>query len=95
MITPKIIKREYKSGFKAEIILKPHFYQRFFGIIIDFGSSDPQKVAGSAHFLEHKLFAKKMAIFLHNLKRLGLMSMHLPHLMKQCFIAVGLNIRLR
>ena len=59
MITPKIIKREYKSGFKAEIILKPHFYQRFFGIIIDFGSSDPQKVAGSAHFLEHKLFAKK------------------------------------
>ena len=53
MITPKIIKREYKSGFKAEIILKPHFYQRFFGIIIDFGSSDPQKVAGSDHFLGH------------------------------------------
>ena len=25
MITPKIIKREYKSGFKAEVILKPHF----------------------------------------------------------------------
>lgn len=59
MIVPKIIKREYKSGFKAEVILKPQFYQRFFGIIIDFGSSDPQKVAGSAHFLEHKLFAKK------------------------------------
>lgn len=58
-MTPKIIKREYKSGFKAEIILKPHFYQRFFGIIIDFGSSDHQKIAGSAHFLEHKLFAKK------------------------------------
>ena len=56
MIIPKIIKREYKSGFKAEVILKPHFYQRFFGIIIDFGSSAPQKVAGSAHFLEHKLF---------------------------------------
>lgn len=29
MIIPKIIKREYKSGFKAEVILKPHFYQRF------------------------------------------------------------------
>ena len=53
MITPKIIKREYKSGFKAEVILKPHFYQRFFGIIIEFGSSDAQKIAGSAHFLEH------------------------------------------
>src|SRR5699024_7021911 len=59
MMKPKIIKKEYQSGFKAEIILKPHFYQRFFGIIVDFGSSDPQKVAGSAHFLEHKLFAKK------------------------------------
>lgn len=59
MITPKIIKRKYKSGFKAEVILKPHFYQRFFGIITDFGSSDSQKIAGSAHFLEHKLFAKK------------------------------------
>ncbi|MDF4142407.1 pitrilysin family protein [Lactobacillus kefiranofaciens] len=59
MITPKIIKRKYKSGFTAEVILKPHFYQRFFGIMIDFGSSDEQEVAGSAHFLEHKLFAKK------------------------------------
>ena len=57
MITPKIIKREYKSGFKAEVILKPHFYQRFFGIINDFGSPDAQKITGSAHFLEHKLFA--------------------------------------
>lgn len=59
MITPKIIKRKYESGFEAEIILKPHFYQHFCGIMIDFGSSDEQKVAGSAHFLEHKLFAKK------------------------------------
>lgn len=50
MITPKIIKRKYKSGFTAEVILKPHFYQRFFGIMIDFGSSDEQEVAGSAHF---------------------------------------------
>lgn len=29
MITPRIIKKEYPSGFKAEIILKPNFYQRF------------------------------------------------------------------
>ena len=50
---------KYKSGFKAEVILKPHFYQRFFGIITDFGSSDSQKIAGSAHFLEHKLFEKE------------------------------------
>lgn len=60
MIIPRIIKKEYPSGFKAEIILKPNFYQRFFGVIVDFGSSDPQQVAGSAHFLEHKLFAKKL-----------------------------------
>lgn len=89
MITPKIIKREYKSGFKAEVILKPHFYQRFFGVIIDFGSSDTQKVAGSAHFLEHKLFAKKMEIFHINLKILVQMLTHLLHSMKQCFIAVA------
>ena len=42
-MTPKIIKKEYQSGLKAEIILKPHFYQRFFGIIVDFGSSDPDR----------------------------------------------------
>lgn len=59
MISPKIIKHEYDSGFKSEIVLKPHFNQKFFGIIVDFGSSDKQKLAGSAHFLEHKLFAKK------------------------------------
>lgn len=71
MITPKIIKREYKSGFKAEVILKPHFYQRFFGIIIDFGSSDAQKIAGSAHFLEHKLFAKKDGDISHKFEEIG------------------------
>lgn len=71
MIIPKIIKREYKSDFKAEVILKPHFYQRFFGIIIDFGSSDPQKVAGSAHFLEHKLFAKKDGDISHKFEEIG------------------------
>lgn len=71
MIIPKIIKREYKSGFKAEVILKPHFYQRFFGIIIDFGSSDPQKVPGSAHFLEHKLFTKKDGDISHKFEEIG------------------------
>lgn len=59
MKAPKIINRRYKSGFEANLILRPGYNQRFFGIIIDFGSSDPQKVAGTAHFLEHKLFAKK------------------------------------
>ena len=93
-MTPKIIKKEYQSGFKAEIILKPHFYQRFFGIIVDFGSSDPQKVAGSAHFLEHKLFAK-MVICKRNLKILVLTLMHSRLLMKQCFIVVELSIRLK
>lgn len=34
MITPKIIKRKYKSGFKAEVILKPHFYQRFLASLL-------------------------------------------------------------
>lgn len=34
MIIPKIIKREYKSGFKAEVILKPHFYQRFLALLL-------------------------------------------------------------
>jgi predicted Zn-dependent peptidase len=29
------------------------------GIIVDFGGSDPQKLCGGAHFLEHKLFTKK------------------------------------
>ena len=50
MISPKIIKKQYKSGFSAEIVLNPGYNQRFFGIITDFGSSDTQEVAGSAHF---------------------------------------------
>lgn len=71
MISPKIIKQEYPSGFKAEIVLKPHFNQKFFGIIVDFGSSDAQKFAGSAHFLEHKLFAKKDGDISHKFEELG------------------------
>lgn len=51
--------REYKSGFRAKVIRRPLFAQKFMGIIVDFGGSDPQKLCGGAHFLEHKLFAKK------------------------------------
>lgn len=51
--------RDYKSGFRARVIRRPLFAQKFMGIIVDFGGSDPQKLCGGAHFLEHKLFAKK------------------------------------
>lgn len=71
MISPKIIKHEYSSGFKSEIVLKPYFNQKFFGIIVDFGSSDEQELAGSAHFLEHKLFAKKDGDISHKFEELG------------------------
>lgn len=71
MIEPKILKRKYDSGFEAQLILKPCFNQRFFGIIVDFGSSDPQEVPGLAHFLEHKLFAKKEGDISQNFEELG------------------------
>lgn len=51
--------REYKSGFRAKVIRRQLFAQKFMGIIVDFGGSDPQKLCGGAHFLEHKLFTKK------------------------------------
>lgn len=51
--------RDYKSGFRAKVIRRPLFAQKFMGIIVDFGGSDPQKLCGGDHFLEHKLFAKK------------------------------------
>ncbi|WEB19755.1 M16 family metallopeptidase [Lactobacillus gasseri] len=51
--------RKYKSGFRAKVIRRPLFAQKFMGIIVDFGGSDPQKLCGGAHFLEHKLFTKK------------------------------------
>lgn len=54
-----VTSREYKSGFRAKVIRRPLFTQKFMGIIVDFGGSDPQKLCGGAHFLEHKLFAKK------------------------------------
>lgn len=50
--------KTYSSGFTAQIVLRPKFIKKFMGIIVDFGGSDPQKIVGSAHFLEHKLFAK-------------------------------------
>ncbi|CCI87330.1 M16 family metallopeptidase [Lactobacillus gigeriorum] len=71
MISPKIISQKYTSGFMAQIILRPQFNQRFFGIIVDFGSSDPQAIPGSAHFLEHKLFAKKSGDISHRFEELG------------------------
>ncbi|MCR1917000.1 M16 family metallopeptidase [Lactobacillus taiwanensis] len=51
--------RDYSSGFRAKVIRRPFFAQKFMGIIVDFGGSNPQKLCGGAHFLEHKLFAKK------------------------------------
>lgn len=51
--------RDYSSGFRAKVICRPLFAQKFMGIIVDFGGSNPQKLCGGAHFLEHKLFAKK------------------------------------
>ena len=54
-----VTSREYKSGFRVKVIRRPLFTQKFMGIIVDFGGSDPQKLCGGAHFLEHKLFTKK------------------------------------
>ena len=51
--------RDYSSGFRAKVIRRPLFAQKFMGIIVEFGGSNPQKLCGGAHFLEHKLFAKK------------------------------------
>lgn len=55
----EIVKRIYKSGFRAQVVKKPYFKKKFMGIIVDFGGSDEQQLCGGAHFLEHKLFAKK------------------------------------
>lgn len=71
MKVPKIIKRTFDSGFRANIILRPNFKQRFFGIMVDFGSSDPQSIPGLAHFLEHKLFAKKEGDLSASFEELG------------------------
>lgn len=71
MIRPNIVKKTFPSGFKAQVILKPGFNQRFFGIIVDFGSSDPQPVPGLAHFLEHKLFASQEGDLSLEFEKLG------------------------
>ncbi|WP_251717457.1 M16 family metallopeptidase, partial [Lactobacillus agrestimuris] len=71
MIRPQIIKKNYSSEFEANILLRKSFKQKFFGIIIDFGSSDQQKLPGSAHFLEHKLFAKEDGDIAHKFEELG------------------------
>lgn len=54
-----VISRTYPSGFKATVLIRPEFNKKFMGIIVDFGGSDPQRLSGGAHFLEHKLYAKK------------------------------------
>lgn len=53
-----IEKRNFSSGLTAQVVLRKGFKQKFFGIIVDFGSSDKQ-IPGSAHYLEHLLFSKK------------------------------------
>lgn len=58
MKQPQIFHHHYQSGFAAHCVVRPGFVQKFAGILVDFGSADPQPVAGGAHFLEHKLFAK-------------------------------------
>lgn len=55
----EIFERQYDSGFRAKIMVRPHYLKKFMGIIIDFGGSDEQKKSGGAHFLEHKLFDKE------------------------------------
>lgn len=58
MREPQIFHHQYQSGFAAHCVVRPGFVQKFAGILVDFGSADPQALAGGAHFLEHKLFAK-------------------------------------
>ena len=63
--------RDYKSGFRAKVIRRPLFAQKFMGIIVDFGGSDPQKLCGGAHFLEHKLFTKKSGDISQRFEEIG------------------------
>ena len=53
-----IEKKTFSSGLTAQVVLRKGFKQKFFGIIVDFGSSDKQ-IPGAAHYLEHLLFSKK------------------------------------
>lgn len=63
--------RDYSSGFRAKVIRRPLFAQKFMGIIVDFGGSNPQKLCGGAHFLEHKLFAKKNGDISQHFEEIG------------------------
>lgn len=65
------LKRTYPSGFEAQVIMRPQFAKQFMGIIVDFGGSDPQKVAGGAHFLEHMMFNKKNGDIAHCFETIG------------------------
>ena len=84
--------RDYSSGFRAKVIRRPLFAQKFMGIIVDFGGSNPQKLCGGAHFLEHKLFAKKNGDISQQFEEIGA---PLLHTMKQCFMLVLLIIGAR
>lgn len=66
-----IISRTYASGFKANVLIRPGFNKKFMGIIVDFGGSDPQKLSGGAHFLEHKLYAKETGDISKRIEDLG------------------------
>ena len=63
--------RCYQSGFRAKVITRLGFKQKFLGIMVDFGSSDQEQLAGGAHFLEHRLFAKKDADLSDAIEALG------------------------
>lgn len=62
-MTEMIETKKFENGFELILVNKPGFSKKFAGIIVDYGSSDLTKedlaYAGSAHFLEHKLFAKQ------------------------------------
>lgn len=59
MKRPIIYHHAYQSGLRVQVICRPGFNQKFAGLLVDFGSADPQPLPGQAHFLEHVLFAKK------------------------------------
>ncbi len=91
MIAIKEFSRQYESGFKAKIVLRPKFKQKFYGLIVNFGSADPQKPAGLAHFLEHKLFAKKDGDLSHQFEKAGAEVNAFTSLNETMYYCSGLN----
>ncbi|MCI1943097.1 MAG: insulinase family protein [Lactobacillus sp.] len=71
MRRPTIYRHTYQTGLQAQIICRPGFNQKFAGILVDFGSADPQPLPGQAHFLEHVLFAKKSGDLSQQFEALG------------------------